>query len=315
MRPEELQQYQGQEFTSLEDAGIALEGRKVYRGKVRDVVDLGDQLLLITSDRISAFDRVLGSVPLKGEVLNRLALYWLQETAQLVPNHLIRPVGGRAALVTKARVLPVEVIVRGYLTGSAWRDYQAGRAISGIRLPRGLEENQAFESPLITPSTKADQGDHDQPISRQEILDRGLVDPEVWQTVEEYALTLFAFGQNTAADRGLILVDTKYEFGITPQGRVILVDEIHTPDSSRYWYAQEPGRSLDKEFLRRWLMEQGFTGDGEAPVIPREVILELAQRYIQTFQLITGQEFQPVSTDLEADRRIIMDCIGTDRHS
>jgi phosphoribosylaminoimidazole-succinocarboxamide synthase len=313
MTREELSAYGSQGFASIDDAGISLEGRSVYRGKVRDVVDLGDRLLLITSDRISAFDRVLGLVPLKGEILNRLALYWLQQTADLVPNHLIRPVGGRAVLVKKATVLPVEVIVRGYLTGSAWRDYNAGRDISGIYPPPGMTENQAFSAPIITPSTKAEQGDHDQPISSPEILRRGLVKPEIWSQVQSAALRLFAFGQEQAAKRGLILVDTKYEFGLDDQGELILVDEIHTPDSSRYWFADQPGRSMDKEFLRRWLMDQGFTGSGDPPEIPPEIILELSQRYIHTYETITGEKFSPISPSLEADHQAILDILGAEQ--
>jgi len=285
----------------------------LYSGKVRDRVDLGDKILLYTSDRVSAFDVLLGLVPCKGEVLNGISRFWFEKTQDIIPSHFIAAVGERGLLCKKARVLPVEVVVRGYLTGSAWRDYQASSLVSGIRLERGMNRDQKFEFPLITPSTKEDLGKHDEPISSVEILKRGLVKEEIWHQVETAALALFARGQAWAQSRGLILVDTKYEFGLVQEGeeeRLILVDEVHTPDSSRYWYADtyaelfEEGkdqRKLDKEYLRSWLIENGWMGKGEAPKIPGEVFAELSWRYIQAYQELCGQNFEAKSLNLESD--------------
>lgn len=290
-------------------------GTKIYMGKVRDIITLDGKLLITTSDRVSAFDRVLSTIPCKGELLNRMALFWFDETADIIPNHIIRRVTARTVLVKQCKVLPVEVIVRGYLTGSAWRDYEKGRPVSGIRLPEGLKRDQKFEKPLLTPSTKAEIGLHDEPISREEILSRKLVAADVWEQVEAAAFALFARGTQTAARNGLILVDTKYEFGIDADGNVVLVDEVHTPDSSRYWYADtyemyfEQGkdqRKVDKEFLRQWLMERGFSGNGEAPSIPDDVRLELAQKYINAFETVTGIPFVPESLPPEEELKAVL---------
>ena len=288
-------------------------GAKVTSGKVRDIVDLGDTLLISTSDRVSAFDRVLSTIPCKGEVLNKLALYWFSETGDIVENHIIEQVTPRSVAVRKCEVLPVEVVVRGYLTGSAWRDYSAGRPVSGIELPAGMKMDQAFDTPLITPSTKAEQGLHDEPISADEIVAQGLVEEDLWRQVETAARALFRRGSEICAERGLILVDTKYEFGLL-DGRLRLVDEIHTPDSSRYWFSDtyracfEAGgaqRKLDKEYLRQWLIGQGFMGDGEAPEIPDEVRLETAVRYVEAFERITATPFAP--QPLERDEIAALD--------
>lgn len=299
-------------FRGLEDEGFRVPADRLYRGKVRDCVTLGDEMLLVTSDRISAFDRVLGVIRHKGEILNRLACHWLEASADIVPNHLIKRVGPRSMLVRRASVLPVEVIVRGYLTGSAWRDYSAGKAVSGIVLPANMRRNQKFDAPLITPSTKAADGDHDTPISREEILERGIVSESLWRQVEEYALKLFAFGSKEAARRGLLLVDTKYEFGIDSDGRLLVVDEVHTPDSSRFWYAAsydekfEKGadpRALDKEFLRAWLLERGFSGEGTPPVLDDSIRNLISLRYQELFALVTGQNFESLSVGIEAERQ------------
>ena len=278
---------------------------------------------MFTSDRVSAFDVILGLVPFKGEVLNRISLFWFGKTKDIIDNQVIKAVGGRGLLARKATVLPVEVVVRAYLTGSAWRDYQAGRPVSGVTFPVGLKKDQRLAEPVITPSTKEALGSHDQPVSAAEIVARGLVKAEIWRQVEQAALALFARGTQIAAQNGLILVDTKYEFGLVSdgpeQGKLILIDEIHTPDSSRFWYADsyqslfEQGaeqRKLDKEYLRSWLMDQGWSGHGQPPVIPDEVYIELAWRYIQAYQEITGENFEPESRDLKADAEKLLSVLA-----
>lgn len=271
----------------------------MYRGKVRDVVDAGDHLVMVTSDRISAFDRPLGEIPGKGEVLNQLALYWFEETADLVENHVLEALGPRSLAVNKAQMIPVEVVVRGYLTGSAWKEYAAGRLVPGLRVPPGMRAHQRLDTPQITPTTKAPVGEHDEPIDREGLLARRLCTPELWDKIEKTALKLFARGQELLAARGLVLVDTKYEFGLV-EGRLVLCDEVHTPDCSRFWFAddyevafaegREP-RKLDKEYLRQWLAAQGFTGAGPVPAIPSEVFEETKSRYTEAYRLITGRNF------------------------
>jgi len=290
-------------LAELEDDG------RLYSGKVRDRIDLGDDLLLFTSDRVSAFDVILGLVPCKGEVLNRLSEFWFNKTADIIPNHMVRRVGGRGMVCKKAKVLPIEVVVRGYLTGSAWRDYENGLAISGLTLPQGLRRDQRFDTPIITPSTKEDLGSHDQPIAAAEIVKKGIVAPDIWARIEETAVALFLRGQKIVGEQGLILVDTKYEFGLI-DGELYLVDELHTPDSSRFWYADtyqelfEAGkdqRKLDKEYLRSWLIEHGWSGKGPVPTIPPDVFQELGWRYVQAWQEITGTNFVPEAPSVEAE--------------
>lgn len=309
----DLKPYLNTTFTGFNPADFPA-GTKIHTGKVRDIITLDGKLLITTSDRISAFDRVLSSIPCKGELLNRMALFWFDRTKDIIPNHIIKKVSARTILVKECRVLPVEVIVRGYLTGSAWRDYQAGKAISGIRLPEGMKCDQKFDQPLLTPSTKAEMGLHDEPISREEILERKLVPADVWEKVEKAAFALFERGTEIAARNGLILVDTKYEFGIDADGNVVLVDEVHTPDSSRYWYADtyresfEAGKSqrkVDKEFLRQWLMDRGFMGNGDAPEIPDEIRLAVAEKYINAFETVTGMTFNPESLSPEEELKAV----------
>jgi phosphoribosylaminoimidazole-succinocarboxamide synthase len=283
----------------------------VYRGKVRDVIDAGDHLVMVTSDRISAFDRPLGEIPGKGEVLNQLALYWFEETSDLVENHILESLGPRSVAVNKAEMVPVEVVVRGYLTGSAWKEYAAGRSVPGLKVGPGMRAHQRLEVPQITPTTKAPVGEHDEPIDPEGILARGLCSPELWTKIEKTALKLFARGQEVLAQRGLILVDTKYEFGLV-EGRLVLCDEVHTPDCSRFWFAddyeaafaagREP-KKLDKEYLRNWLAGQGFTGHGPVPRIPAEVFEETKKRYVEAFERITGRNFafSGVSAQAELD--------------
>ena len=308
MKREEIASYMGSVFSGFAGSDVAKTPGYIA-GKVRDIFPAGDKLVISTSDRISAFDRILSTIPCKGELLNRISLFWFEQTADIVANHIAAQVTARTVAVKKCEVLPVEVIVRGYLTGSAWRDYQAGKDISGIRLPEGMKMNQKFEQPLLTPSTKAEVGEHDVPISCEEIVKSGLVEKDLWAKVEKAAVALFNRGSNMLEKQGLILVDTKYEFGLL-DGELVLVDEVHTPDSSRFWYADtyedlfdkgEEQRKIDKEYLRQWLIkEKNFMGDGDSPEIPDEVRIEVAWRYIQAYEQITGTEFVPQSLT-EAD--------------
>jgi phosphoribosylaminoimidazole-succinocarboxamide synthase len=286
-------------------------GIEKYRGKVRDSFLFGDKRLLVTTDRLSAFDRVLTTLPFKGHILNQMASFWFNQTKDIVPNHIISEPHPMVLLAKEVKILPVEVVVRGYLAGSGWRDYEAGRDVSGIKLPKGLRKSHRFDQPMITPSTKAEIGTHDMPISSAEVISSGIVDRKVWEKVCEYALALFEFGTKLAAKQGLILVDTKYEFGIVGStNEVVLADEIHTSDSSRFWFAStyeeayqsgENPNSLDKEFLRKWLIDRGYMGEGEPPQIPDEMRVELALRYYEAFRLITGTDSE-LEVGSEADK-------------
>ena len=297
--------------------------QSVYHGKVRDVYSISPDLLaMIATDRISAFDVVLPKgIPYKGQVLNQIATYFLDATADIVPNWKLATPDPMVTVGRRARGLRVEMIIRGYLTGSAWREYAAGaRELCGVKLPDGMRENEKFPEPIITPTTKAEAG-HDENISREEIIAQGLVSAEDYAKVEKYTRALFARGQQMAADKGLILVDTKYEFGIL-DGEVILIDEIHTPDSSRYFYAEgyeerfekgEPQRQLSKEFVRQWLIDRGFMGKAgqQVPEMTPEFVESVSQRYIELYEHITGKKFQPApETDLT--QRIetnVLDCL------
>ena len=291
-------------------AGVTFE-----RGKVRDIWARAERVLIATTDRLSAFDVVLTTIPCKGEVLNRISLHWFDKTRDIVGNHLVEALSARSVLVRRCAPVPVEVVVRGYLTGSAWRDYAAGGAISGIRLPPGMRPAERFAEPLLTPSTKAERGKHDEPISGADVVRRGLVERALWERIERTALALFRRGQELVARQGLILVDTKYEFGIDQSGDLTLIDEIHTPDSSRYWYSEgyddrfragERQRELDKEFLRQWLIDtHGFMGQGTPPVIPEDIRVETAARYITAYELITGEPFVPRAADAAAEAALV----------
>ncbi|PTM06051.1 MAG: phosphoribosylaminoimidazolesuccinocarboxamide synthase [Bacteroidetes bacterium] len=277
----------------------------LYKGKVRDVYSLGNNLLaMIASDRISAFDVVLPKgIPGKGQVLNQIANYFLDATADLVPNWKIAQPDPMVTVGQLANPFKVEMVIRGYLTGHAWRTYKSGvRMLCGLNLPEGMKENQAFPQPIITPTTKADLGTHDEDISREAILAQGIVSEADYLVLEDYTRKLFKRGQEMAAERGLILVDTKYEFGKNSTGEIILIDEIHTPDSSRYFYAEgydeklaqgQAQKQLSKEFVREWLMENGFQGkDGQSvPEMTEEFVLSVSQRYQELFEAITGQAF------------------------
>ncbi len=278
---------------------------KKYEGKVRDVYTIADKYMaMIATDRISAFDVVLPKgIPYKGQVLNQIASKFLDSTSDIVPNWKIASPDPMVTVGYKCESLPVEMIVRGYLTGSSWRSYKAGaREICGVKIPDGMREHQKFENPIITPTTKAEAGEHDQDISRDEIISRGIVDKKIYEKLEEYALALFKRGTEIAASRGLILVDTKYEFGLK-DGEIYLIDEIHTPDSSRYFYADgyeekfakgEPQRQLSKEFVREWLMSEGFSGkEGQkVPEMTEPIIESISNRYIELYEHITGEKFQ-----------------------
>jgi phosphoribosylaminoimidazole-succinocarboxamide synthase len=316
VKKDDLSAHLGRCLRELEYSRLP-DGIRVNRGKVRDMVDLGQELLITTTDRISAFDSILTTVPCKGEVLNTLSLFWFAATADIIPGHVLEELSPRTVRATKCAVLPFEVVVRGYLTGSAWRDYQAGARVSGIRLPAGMRFNQKFEVPLITPSTKEDMGTHDRPVSREEILASGKVKEGLWERVEEAGLALYKRGVDLASRRGLILVDTKYEFGLRGH-TLMLVDEVHTPDSSRYWYADtwetlfnagEAQRELDKEYLRRWLIAQGWKGDGAPPAIPDYVRIEIAWRYILAWQTITGRSFAPLAAVARDEAAIVRKAI------
>ena len=275
----------------------------VYHGKVRDVYSVADDLLvMVATDRISAFDVILPKgIPYKGQVLNQIATYFLEATADLVPNWRLATPDSMVTVGYRCEGFPVEMIIRGYLTGSAWREYAAGkRELCGVKLPDGMRENERFPEPIITPTTKAAEG-HDENISREEIIAQGLVSEEDYAVMEQYTRQLFARGTEMAAEKGLILVDTKYEFG-KRDGRVILIDEIHTPDSSRYFYADgfeerfekgEPQRQLSKEFVRQWLIDNGFMGkEGQSvPEMTDTFCQEVSERYIELYELITGQKF------------------------
>ena len=287
----------------------------VYHGKVRDVYSIaGNILVLVATDRISAFDVVLPKgIPFKGQVLNQIANYFLDATSHAVPNWKMAEVDPMATAGSRCEGFRVEMIIRGYLAGSAWREYAAGASeICGVKLPEGLRENEKLPEPIITPTTKAEEG-HDENISREEIIARGLVSEEDYAVLEQYTRTLFEIGTKMAADKGLILVDTKYEFGKLGD-KVMLIDEIHTPDSSRYFYADtypalfaegKPQRQLSKEFVRQWLMENGFMGrPGETvPEMNEEVCNAISARYIELYEHLTGQKFVP-APEADAARRI-----------
>ncbi len=278
--------------------------KSLYKGKVRDVYNIDNELLImVVTDKISAFDHVLpAGIPYKGQVLNQIAAQFLDATSDIVPNWKLATPDPMVTIGKRCEPFAVEMIVRGYLTGSSWRSYKKGaREICGVAIPEGMVEHQKFESPILTPTTKAEQGAHDEDISREEILKQGIVSEEDYLLLEKYSLELFLRGTEMAAEKGLILVDTKYEFG-KKDGQIYLIDEIHTPDSSRYFIAEgyeerqakgEAQKQLSKEFVREWLMDQGFQGqEGQKmPVIPEDFISQVSERYIELYEKITGTQF------------------------
>ncbi len=286
---------------TLNDTDFAALGAKT-RGKVRDSYRRDGRLIIITTDRISAFDRVLGTIPFKGQVLNQLARYWFEESRAVAPNHVLDVPDPNVMVVRECEQLALEFVVRGYITGvtktSLLYNYQHGvREYCGHTLPEGLRRDQRLERPILTPTTKFEE--HDRPVSRNEAIAEGLIDAATFDAAADICMRLFAFGVERARSRGLILVDTKYELG-RHQGQLLISDEVHTPDSSRYWFADTydqlfrigaDQRKIDKEYVREWFAAQGFRGEGEPPKMTDEVRMEAARRYIQAYELITGREF------------------------
>ena len=285
--------------------------KSVYKGKVREVYNINNEVLvMIASDRLSAFDVILPrQIPFKGQILNQIATKMMHDTSDIVPNWLVATPDENVAIGHLCEPFKVEMVIRGYLSGHAAREYKAGkRLLCGVEMPEGMKENDKFPTPIITPSTKAENGEHDEDISREAILASGIVAEEDYLVLEEFTNKLFARGTEIAAKRGLILVDTKYEFGKTKDGKIVLIDEIHTPDSSRYFYTdgyeerQEKGESqkqLSKEFVREWLIENGFQGkDGQQiPAMSDEKIIEISNRYIELYEQITGENFVKANTE------------------
>ena len=290
--------------------------KAVYKGKVREVYNINDQLLvMIASDRLSAFDVILPrQIPFKGQILNQIATKMMNDTADIVPNWLIANPDENVAIGHLCTPFKVEMVIRGYLSGHAAREYTLGkRILCGVAMADGLKENDQFPLPIITPSTKADNGEHDEDISREDILAKGIVSEEDYLVLEKYTKALFQRGSEIARKRGLILVDTKYEFGKTIEGKIVLIDEIHTPDSSRYFYAEGyqerqdkgiPQKQLSKEFVRQWLIENGFQGlDGQQiPAMSDDKIIEISNRYIELYEQITGEAFEKAATQNVLER-------------
>ena len=280
---------------------IDLDGfGKKHSGKVRDWYIVDNKRVLITTDRISAFDRILGHIPNKGQVLNQLSAFWFDKTNDIIDNHMIETPDPNVMIGKNATPLPVEVVVRGYISGvtntSIWGSYQKGdRVIYGIQLPEGLRKNQKLPTPIITPTTKAEVG-HDERLTRKEIIEKNIIAKDIWEQIEDAAIRVFLRGSEIAEEKGLILVDTKYEFGIL-DGKVLIIDEMHTPDSSRFWkkdtYEERFSQGLepenfDKEFLRIWFKDRGYTGDGEPPIMPDDFIMQVARRYRDVYEILTG---------------------------
>ena len=281
-----------------------------YRGKVRDVYRQRDRVFLVATDRLSAFDRVLTTIPFKGEVLNRIAQFWFEKTKDVVPNHVLDAPDPNVTVARATKPYPVEVVVRGYLTGSLWRDVEKGAHTAyGLDIPPEMKKDAPFPEPILTPSTKAPVGEHDEPLSEAEVVRRGIVPAREWARIRESALALFRAGQAWCRTRGLLLVDTKYEFGAVG-GALYVIDEMHTPDSSRFWRASSYAERfaagadqamLDKENVRQWLIrEKGFSGHGPLPVIPEDVRVKTAELYLGAYAEITGTALKPVVGDVEA---------------
>lgn len=304
-------------MNTINETNFQFSGQKeVYKGKVREVYNINDDLLvMIASDRLSAFDVVLPrQIPFKGQILNQIATKMMNDTSDIVPNWLLANPDENVAVGHLCEPFKVEMVIRGYLSGHAAREYAAGkRTLCGVAMPEGMKENDKFPEPIITPSTKADNGEHDEDISREDILANQIVSEEDYLVLEDYTRKLFQRGTELAAKRGLILVDTKYEFGKTKDGKIVLIDEIHTPDSSRYFYAEgyaerqdkgENQKQLSKEFVRQWLIENGFQGkEGqEIPEMSDEKVVEISNRYIELYEQITGENFIKANTENVLER-------------
>jgi phosphoribosylaminoimidazole-succinocarboxamide synthase len=284
-----------------------------YSGKVRDFFVAEGRRVLVTTDRLSAFDRILTAVPFKGQVLNQLSAFWFEQTQDVIANHVLDVPDPNVTVAIECDPFPVEVVVRGYISGvtqtALWYRYSLGeREIYGYTFPEGMVKNQPLPEPIITPTTKGREGEHDERITCTEVVERGLLDGETWERVQAAALVIFRRGQEIARQGGLILVDTKYEFGRTPDGQIALIDEVHTPDSSRFWVAEsyeervaagEEPENFDKEFLRLWYAERGYRGDGEPPVATSDLIVQVSQRYIACYEKLTGQTFVPGAYPVE----------------
>ena len=308
------------EMNTINETNFNFKDQKsVYKGKVREVYNINDDLLvMIASDRLSAFDVIMPrQIPFKGQILNQIATKMMNETSDIVPNWLLANPDENVAIGHLCEPFKVEMVIRGYLSGHAAREYKLGkRILCGVEMPEGMHENDKFPTPIITPSTKADNGEHDEDITREEILSKGIVKEEDYLVLEDYTRKLFQRGTEIAAKRGLILVDTKYEFGKTKEGKIVLIDEIHTPDSSRYFYQEgykerqdkgEKQKQLSKEFVRQWLIENGFQGkeDQKIPTMSDDKILEISNRYIELYEQITGEAF------VKADTNNILERINT----
>ena len=289
-----------------------------YEGKVRDNYSKDDRRVIIVTDKLSAFDRIITLIPFKGQVLNQMAQFWFEKTKDICGNHVIEFPDPNVVVAKECKALPVEMVVRGYITGvtstSAWHHYneKGVRNFCGNELPEGLKKDQKFDKPILTPSTKAEQGEHDESVSKEQILERGIISEEQFDEMADISMRLFERGTEIAAKQGIILVDTKYEFGLDGDGKIVLIDEIHTPDSSRFWYQNEYSarfesgeeqKKIDKEYLRQWLADRDFVGDGDIPEIPDEIKAETGRRYIEAYELITGRAFEAevgdVNTRLE----------------
>lgn len=299
-------------MNTINDTNFQFPNQKsIYKGKVREVYNINNDLLvMVATDRLSAFDVILPSqIPFKGQILNQIATKMMNDTADIVPNWLIANPDENVAVGHLCDPFKVEMVIRGYMSGHAAREYKAGkRVLCGVEMAEGLKENDKFPTPIITPSTKADNGDHDEDITREAILANQIVSEEDYLILEDYTRKLFARGTEIAAKRGLILVDTKYEFGKTKEGKIVLIDEIHTPDSSRYFYAEgyqerqnkgEAQKQLSKEFVRQWLIENGFQGlEGQQiPAMSEEKVIEISNRYIELYEQITGEKFVKAATE------------------
>lgn len=303
---------------ALKTVNIPKLGKK-YQGKVRDFYIVGDKRIIVTTDRLSAFDRVLGYFPFKGQALNQLSQFWFEKTKDIIQNHMISVPDPNVMVVKNCTLIPIEMVVRGYITGvtgtSIWGSYEAGeRVIYGIKFPEGLRKNQKLPTPVITPTTKAETG-HDERLTEEDILDGKVklkdgtkVSPTLWRQMKKAALDLFERGTKVCSKAGIILVDTKYEFGLDDNNRLILIDEVHTPDSSRYWIIKsyrerfkkgvEP-ENFDKEFLRIWYAKRGYKGDGKPPKMPADFMVKVSKRYITIFEKITGKKFKEFKYPIE----------------